>query len=74
MTVKDTKENCFVSIQNPIEWKIETEDGFFVTTKKEKAEHGIGTRNIIQTIKKNHGKIDFYITDENFCVEMIFKK
>ena len=74
MKVEDTKENCLVSIRNPIEWKVETEGGHFVSTKEDKEEHGIGTRNILQTVKKNHGKIDFFITDENFCVEMIFKK
>ncbi len=73
MEVKETEDSCYIIIQNPIEWKIELETKGFVSSKENKEEHGIGTRNIIRTIKQNHGKVDFYISDEIFRVEMILK-
>ena len=74
MEVEDTKEKLYILVQNPIEWKIDLQDGSFVSTKQNKEEHGFGTKNIIQTIKKYQGKIDFFITDEIFQVVINFKK
>lgn len=73
MEIKETKEVCHVAIENPIEWKVEMDGSRLVSTKETKEEHGIGTENIIKIVKKYQGKIDFYITDKKFRVEIFFK-
>ena len=47
MEVQEDAQECFISIQNPIEWKIETKGTKLLTTKKKKALHGYGTRNVL---------------------------
>ena len=63
MKVKEQREEYFIAIENPIEWKIEMKDSEFVTSKKEKESHGFGTQNIIKVVKQYHGWIDFYISE-----------
>lgn len=73
MEVQENKESCTIIVQNPIEWKIETRDSHLVTTKEDKSAHGYGTKNMIKVVKENHGKIDFFITEESFRVEITLK-
>ena len=70
MVVTESEDEYCISIQNPIEWKIES----LVSTKENGQEHGIGTRNLIRTVKNNQGNVDFYITEEMFRVDIILKK
>lgn len=74
MEVQEDAQECFISIQNPIEWKIETKGTKLLTTKKKKALHGYGTRNVLEVIKAYNGKIDFLITDQMFRVEILLNK
>lgn len=74
MNVEERKEDCLISIQNPIEWKIQMKDTQFVTFKKDKERHGIGTKNIIKVVKQYNGSIDFIVTEEMFRVEIVLPK
>lgn len=74
MEVQERAQDWFVSIQNPIEWKIQTDGKQFLTSKKRKELHGYGTGNILEVIKANNGKIDFLITDQMFRVEILLNK
>lgn len=73
MEIIECAGECWISVQNPIEWKIETEKGRFLTTKEEKSSHGFGTGNMIKVVQQYGGKIDFLVTESSFCVEIILK-
>lgn len=46
------------------------EKGDFLTSKKDKKNHGIGTSNVKEAVTKNHGKIKYNNDDKMFCVEV----
>ena len=73
MEIIESEGECRISVQNPIEWKIETESGRFLTTKEDKLCHGFGTRNMIKVVQQYGGKIDFLVTESSFRVEIILK-
>lgn len=74
MEVREGNGECFIAIQNPIEWKVEMENARFVTSKRDKEAHGFGTQNIIKVVRQYHGKIEFIVTDSSFRVEIILPK
>ena len=74
MEIREDDTECFIAVQNPIEWKIATSSEGFLTSKSEKEAHGFGTKNMINVVRKYGGKIDFLITDTSFRVEMVFRK
>lgn len=73
MEIRENSQECLIAVQNPIEWKIETDDKGFVTSKKEKDSHGFGLKNIMKVVKQYNGKIDFLVTDQSFRVEIVLK-
>lgn len=74
MEVKERREEYFVAIQNPIEWKIEMEGTQFTTSKADKKEHGFGTKNMIKVVKQYKGTLDFLVTEDSFRVEIVLPK
>ena len=74
MEVRERNQECFIAIQNPIEWKIQLEDARFVTSKEDKDLHGFGTKNVIKVVKQYRGSIDFLVTENNFRVEIVLPK
>ncbi|MBQ2900453.1 MAG: GHKL domain-containing protein [Agathobacter sp.] len=70
MDVSEAASECKIVIRNPIEWKIETDNGRFVTSKEDKRSHGYGTGNMIRVVQQYHGQIDFLVTEGYFCVEI----
>ena len=50
------------------------QDSQFVTSKKNKELHGIGTKNIIKVVKQYNGTIDFLVTEGTFRVEIVLPK
>ncbi|MBQ8519541.1 MAG: sensor histidine kinase [Agathobacter sp.] len=73
MEVQENKQDCMIVLQNPIEWKLETDGTGFGTSKKEKEAHGFGLKNIMKVVKQYNGKIDFLVTDQSFRVEIILE-
>lgn len=71
MEIRGGNQECVIWIQNPVEWKIETDGSGLATTKEEKEAHGYGIRNVMKVVNKYNGKIDFLVTDHSFCVEII---
>lgn len=71
MELQEENGGVRIVVQNPIEWKIKMQDGQFVTSKKDKAVHGFGTKNIIKVVKQYDGMIDFLVTEETFRVEIM---
>ena len=74
MEVKERSQECFISIQNPIEWKIEMDGSRFVSSKMDKGVHGLGTKNIIKVVKQYNGTIDFLVAENIFRVEIVLPK
>lgn len=71
MEIEERKQGLFIAVQNPIEWEVDLQILGKGTSKPDKTRHGYGVRNMIDVIKKNHGKIDFYVTDQSFRVEVL---
>ena len=69
--IEQRKQGLLVAVQNPIEWEVDLQILGKSTSKQDKTRHGYGVKNMIEVIKKNHGKIDFYVTDQSFRVEVI---
>ena len=74
LEVREEKDEYLIAIQNPIEWNIEMDGARFVSSKKNKTEHGYGTKNIIKVVNAYSGKIDFLVTEKSFRVEIRFHK
>lgn len=60
------EESIYINIGNPCMGKVFIgEDGLIETSKRDKKNHGFGTKNVLDTVKKNGGSIQ-YITQENW--------
>lgn len=70
MKVVNENALCHITVQNPIEWKIDVNELGISTTKKDKDSHGFGLKNMIKVVKQYNGKIEFLVTDTSFCVEI----
>jgi len=68
--IEQQKQGLFVAVQNPIEWEVDLQLLGKSTTKQDKTQHGYGVKNMIEVVKKNEGKIDFYVTNQSFRVEV----
>lgn len=55
--VKSTGSFINLVIRNSAEDQPELEEGYLITTKKDKKNHGIGTRNMVETARKNGGDV-----------------
>lgn len=46
-----------------------------ITTKSDKAVHGIGTKNIKRIVEENDGMIDYFVNDDGmFCCDILLKR
>ena len=59
MELIEHKKEFFIIVCNSITEKINTKKGFFITSKKDKGNHGFGLKNIAEVVKKYHG--EYYI-------------
>lgn len=55
--VRSTGSFINLVIRNSAEDQPELEEGYLITTKKDKKNHGIGTRNMVETARKNGGDV-----------------
>jgi len=65
------KEEIFIVVSNSIVKRINTKTDFFMTSKKDKENHGFGLKNIIATVAKYHGEYYMEFIEENG--EALFK-
>lgn len=61
-------------LKNTIDESVLKKNPDLKTTKKNKKEHGYGTRIIQDIARKYHGKCDFYEEDGFFCCSVTLKK
>ncbi len=58
-------------IKNSHNEKLKEWDGLFVTTKKDKKNHGIGLKNVERIVEKYHGEMQIDHDDQWFSVKII---
>ena len=73
LEVRKENDACLIAIQNPIEWNVEMDGTSFISSKQDKTVHGFGMKNIIRVVNGYHGKIDFFVTEDSFRVEIRFE-
>lgn len=74
MEIKEKKQGFFMAVQNPIEWCVDIGSLGKATSKQDKTAHGYGIKNMIDVVKKHNGKIEFYVTEQSFRVEILLLK
>lgn len=67
----EEKRSLYFSVKNPCSHPLELKNGFPVTTKKEKAVHGIGLRSIGKVVKEHSGLMTFGVKDGFFELAVI---
>lgn len=65
------KKEIFIVVSNSVVKRINTKTDFFMTSKKDKGNHGFGLKNIIATVAKYHGEYYMEFIEENG--EALFK-
>lgn len=63
---------CFIKIENSKVNDINIKNNNFITSKKEKTMHGIGLKNIKDTVYKYNGDINIDFDDDKFLIKIIF--
>lgn len=71
MEIEEREQGVFVAVQNPIEWSVDIQALGKTTSKKDKAAHGYGVKNMLEVVKRHQGKIDFYVTGQSFRIEIL---
>lgn len=74
MEMEEKEQGFFVALQNPIEWSVDIGSLGKTTSKQDKTAHGYGIKNMIGVVKKHNGKIEFYVTEQSFRVEILLLK
>ena len=63
---------CFIKIENSKINDINIKNNNFITNKKDKSMHGIGLKNIKDTVYKYNGEIKIEFDDDKFVIKFIF--
>lgn len=69
MLVYENKQ--YLSIRNTTEKKVEVGQGILHTTKEDKKEHGFGTQNVADIVKKHGGTMEYKSGDTWFEVRIL---
>lgn len=68
--VKPVNNIVKIQIENYTPSKVEIKDGFPVTTKKNKDNHGFGLKSIYYIVEKYNGVLHFSVKDDMFLLEI----
>lgn len=71
LTVSQFKSFVMISIENYFEGDVKTDDGVFVTTKKNAKNHGYGIKSITYTVERYAGVVDIKIKDNWFNLKIL---
>lgn len=63
-----------IMIKNPIEWDVSRKMLNGSTTKEDKKEHGYGIKNVIETVSKYKGEVNFEMLEDWFIVKVSLPK
>lgn len=71
LTISQKKNFVLIQINNYCENHITMKNGYPVTTKADKADHGFGLKSIRYTVEKYHGTLTFDLKDNWFELKML---
>lgn len=71
MSVSAKKQFVFISVSNYCDHQVELKNGFPVTTKIDKANHGFGIKSMDYTVKKYNGSMTFGVDKEMFELRIL---
>lgn len=69
--LKTYQGRFYISVENPVEWQVDTEKLGKFTSKEDKRKHGFGLQNVMETVEKNSGEIFFEATEGKFRVKIL---
>lgn len=71
LCIMENQECLEIKVQNKIASSVLIDNIELKTTKKSKANHGIGIGSIKKIVEKYHGLMDIYEKNERFCVDVV---
>ncbi len=71
LSITQKKNFVLIQINNYCEGTITTKNGYPVTTKADKGNHGFGLKSIRYTVEKYHGTLTFDLKDNWFELKML---
>ena len=74
LSLSQKKNFVLIQINNYCENTITLKNGYPVTTKADKGNHGFGLKSIRYTIEKYHGTLNFDLNDNWFELKMLIPK
>lgn len=72
VNIKVLENNLVIQLSNPVHEQVKLQNQTLVTTKKNKEQHGLGSVNVEQCVKKYGGDIRYICSEERFEVELVF--
>ena len=71
IAISHKKNFVLIQISNYCENTITMKNGYPVTTKADKGNHGFGLKSIRYTVEKYHGSLNFALNDNWFELKML---
>ena len=62
-----------MTVENPVNRKVEIVDNVLRTSKRDKKYHGIGSENVRQTVEKYNGSVEYKCDDNKFSAEVFLQ-
>lgn len=69
--VQEVGHGLKIVVQNNKSEEVEVKDGKFVTRKEDKKNHGFGTMNVKECVKRNGGTVEYDYTVDSFTVKLL---
>ncbi len=66
-----SKDQLFINVKNTFDGKLNVKGGKIITTKKDKAHHGLGLENINRSVEKYKGIFDYQTEEREFIASVI---
>ena len=71
MRIQEMRGVLQIHVENYCERKVEIQDGFPVTNKKDKSNHGFGVRSMHYIVEKYGGQLSFHQENVIFCLDIL---
>lgn len=74
ISIKEGRDHLLLQVKNTYEGEITFDKkGIPMTSKADKASHGLGLKNVIDTVSRNKGTYSFSASDNIFKAEIYLK-
>ncbi len=74
LTVRNLDNELFVEVRNDYITEVKRNGERFMSTKKDRANHGLGLQNVYDSVERNHGVIHITTDNQIFDVKLNLKK